>query len=143
MPEVSIGFFPDVGACHFLHRLRPPLGLYLGLTGASLSGAAVFLAGAATHYVPSARMPELKAALLGCAGAACTSLADVDALLRLFAAPPSTEESARFEEFYAVAERHFGGAACVSDVARSVAEAAPGCPHSRAMHESLQRCAAR
>ena len=63
MPEVSIGFFPDVGSSHFLHRLAPGVGLLLGLTGMSLSGAAVFLAGAATHLVRAADVPALRAAL--------------------------------------------------------------------------------
>jgi len=36
MPEVGIGFFPDVGGSYFLSRLRGSLGLYLGLTGMQL-----------------------------------------------------------------------------------------------------------
>lgn len=38
MPEVFIGFFPDVGATRFLGGLRPGLGKYLGITGARLKG---------------------------------------------------------------------------------------------------------
>jgi enoyl-CoA hydratase/carnithine racemase len=37
MPECAIGLLPDVGASHFLPRLHPGLGLYLGLTGARLT----------------------------------------------------------------------------------------------------------
>jgi enoyl-CoA hydratase/carnithine racemase len=37
MPEVTIGFFPDVGASFFLGRLPHSLGLFLGWTGARLS----------------------------------------------------------------------------------------------------------
>jgi enoyl-CoA hydratase/carnithine racemase len=33
MPEVGIGFFPDVGASYFLSRLPVALGAYLGLSG--------------------------------------------------------------------------------------------------------------
>ena len=33
MPEVGIGFFPDVGASYLLSRLDHHIGLYLGLTG--------------------------------------------------------------------------------------------------------------
>ena len=63
MPETGIGFFPDVGATWFLPRLPGRLGLYLALTGARLGGADSYHAGIATHYVPSARLEDLKAAL--------------------------------------------------------------------------------
>lgn len=51
MPETSIGFFPDAGATCFLNRLSPPLALYLGLTGARLTGADAVRLGLATHLV--------------------------------------------------------------------------------------------
>jgi 3-hydroxyisobutyryl-CoA hydrolase len=38
MPETAIGFFPDVGATHFLPRLNGHLGMYLALTGHRLKG---------------------------------------------------------------------------------------------------------
>ncbi len=38
MPEITIGFFTDVGATYFLNRLPPGLGLFLGLTGARFTG---------------------------------------------------------------------------------------------------------
>ncbi len=63
MPETRIGLFPDVGASHFLPRLAGKLGLYLGLTGARLKAADALYAGVATHYVDSARLPELEEAL--------------------------------------------------------------------------------
>src|SRR5450631_2878675 len=39
MPEVAIGFFPDVGASYFLSRLPGCLGSYLALTGVQVRGA--------------------------------------------------------------------------------------------------------
>ncbi|MGB6310245.1 MAG: enoyl-CoA hydratase/isomerase family protein [Steroidobacteraceae bacterium] len=39
MPEVAIGFFPDVGASYFLSRLPGALGMYLALTGVQIRGA--------------------------------------------------------------------------------------------------------
>jgi enoyl-CoA hydratase/carnithine racemase len=39
MPEVGIGFFPDVGGGYFLSRLRGGLGMYLALTGTQLRAA--------------------------------------------------------------------------------------------------------
>ncbi|WP_371193290.1 enoyl-CoA hydratase/isomerase family protein [Glaciecola sp. SC05] len=37
MPEISIGLFPDVGGSYFLNRLPKGLGLFLGLTAASIN----------------------------------------------------------------------------------------------------------
>lgn len=64
MPETGIGFFPDVGGSFFLPRLpNPGFGRYLALTGARLTGADTVIAGIATHFVPSASIPDLEAAL--------------------------------------------------------------------------------
>lgn len=38
MPEIGIGFFPDVGAGYFLNQLPPGVGLVLGLTGCRIGG---------------------------------------------------------------------------------------------------------
>jgi enoyl-CoA hydratase/carnithine racemase len=64
MPETRIGLFPDVGASHFLNRLPPGLGLFLGLTGYRLKGQDVYRAGLATHFVPSQRLSALQSALV-------------------------------------------------------------------------------
>jgi enoyl-CoA hydratase/carnithine racemase len=37
MPEIHIGFFPDVGGSVFLNRLPPGVGLFLGMTAARFS----------------------------------------------------------------------------------------------------------
>ena len=63
MPETAIGLFPDVGASHFLPRMPGELGRYLGLTGARLKAADCLYAGIGTHYVESAKLGELEAAL--------------------------------------------------------------------------------
>ncbi|CAG2176744.1 unnamed protein product [Oppiella nova] len=60
MPETAIGFFPDVGASHFLPRLPGKLGLFLGLTGHRLSGRDIVKAGVGTHFVPSAHLKDLE-----------------------------------------------------------------------------------
>ncbi|OMG71908.1 enoyl-CoA hydratase/isomerase family protein [Burkholderia ubonensis] len=53
MPETRIGFVPDVGATHFLARMPAELALYVGLTGATLSGADALVAKLADLCVPS------------------------------------------------------------------------------------------
>lgn len=52
--------FPDVGANFFLSRLDGQLGTYFGLTSERLTAYGVFLAGIATHYVPSDRLEALE-----------------------------------------------------------------------------------
>jgi enoyl-CoA hydratase len=79
MPEVGIGFIPDVGATWFLPRLPGELGLYCALTGERLGAADALAAGVATHRVASARFSDLLAGLCG--------TVPVDAMLGAFAEP--------------------------------------------------------
>ena len=59
MPEVGIGFFPDVGGSHFLPRLPGRVGMWLGLTGSRIKQGDCLKAGLATHAVASADLPEV------------------------------------------------------------------------------------
>lgn len=79
MPEVGIGFFPDIGATWFLPRLPGETGTYIALTGERLDAADATALGIATHRVSSARLPDLLDALCGSV--------PVDALLAAFAEP--------------------------------------------------------
>ncbi|HWT51632.1 MAG TPA: enoyl-CoA hydratase/isomerase family protein [Caulobacter sp.] len=63
MPETGIGLFPDVGGGWFLSRLPGRIGYWLALTGARLKAADCLLTGVATHYVESAELEALKAAV--------------------------------------------------------------------------------
>jgi enoyl-CoA hydratase len=63
MPEVSIGFFPDVAGTYLLARAPGELGTHLALTGGTASGADAIALGLADHFVPSASLPSLVAAL--------------------------------------------------------------------------------
>jgi enoyl-CoA hydratase len=80
MPEVGIGFFPDVGATWFLPRMPGELGTYCALTGDRFNAADACVAGAATHRVPTAQFPALLDALYG--------TTPVDAVLAAFAESP-------------------------------------------------------
>ena len=64
MPESGIGLFPDVGGGWFLPRLHGATGLWLALTGARIKAAGCEILGIATDVVASAKLPELKAALI-------------------------------------------------------------------------------
>ena len=79
MPEVGIGFFPDIGATWFLPRLPGALGTYCALTGERLAAEDGVAAGIATHRVASARFPDRIEALCGAVA--------VDAILGAFAQP--------------------------------------------------------
>jgi enoyl-CoA hydratase len=59
MPEVSIGFLPDVGGTWLLSRAPGETGLYLGLTGARMKAADAMFAGFANSYVPSQALEPL------------------------------------------------------------------------------------
>ncbi|MET0278906.1 MAG: enoyl-CoA hydratase/isomerase family protein [Pseudorhodoplanes sp.] len=65
MPEVGIGFFPDVGGTYALPRLTGEIGTYAALTGERLKASDAVLSGAATHQVKSARFCDLLKALTG------------------------------------------------------------------------------
>ena len=79
MPEVGIGFFPDVGATWFLPRMPGELGAYCALTGERFGIADAVAAGIATHRIPSARFAALLDGLTG--------TVSVDAVLSAFSEP--------------------------------------------------------
>lgn len=68
MPEMDIGFFPDVGTTFFLPKLDDKLGYYYALTGEILTGKDVYFMGFATHYINSEKIPSLISRLGGVSG---------------------------------------------------------------------------
>ncbi|WP_298748561.1 enoyl-CoA hydratase/isomerase family protein [uncultured Serinicoccus sp.] len=63
MPEVVIGFFPDVAGLHPLSRAPGETGTHVALTGAPVGGADAVLLGMADAVVPSSTQEEVLAAL--------------------------------------------------------------------------------
>ncbi|MFB3301786.1 enoyl-CoA hydratase/isomerase family protein [Pseudomonas sp. AMR01] len=59
MPEVAIGYFPDVGGSYFLPRIPGELGIYLGVTGVQIRAADALYCGLANWYIDSVRLGEL------------------------------------------------------------------------------------
>jgi enoyl-CoA hydratase len=80
MPEVGIGFFPDVGATYALSRLPDHLGRYLTVTGARIGADDGMAAGLVTHRIASSNFAQIMDAL--------SEGADVDAVLNAHAAVP-------------------------------------------------------
>lgn len=75
MPEVGIGFFPDVGGSYFLSRMPFETGTYAALTAARFKQGDAFATGLVTHTVKSAYECE----------EALTKTSDIDTLLKPFA----------------------------------------------------------
>ncbi|WP_187970482.1 enoyl-CoA hydratase/isomerase family protein [Aquibium microcysteis] len=76
MPEVGIGFFPDVGGSYFLPRLKGSFGAYLALTGNRIRRGDALWCGIATHAAQAGDLPALLDELCetGDADAACARL---------------------------------------------------------------------
>jgi enoyl-CoA hydratase len=64
MPEVGIGFVPDVGGAFLLARAPGALGLHAALTGAPFSGSDAIALGFADHYVPHSELQAFTAAVV-------------------------------------------------------------------------------
>jgi enoyl-CoA hydratase len=64
MPEVGIGFIPDVGGTYLLSRAPGLLGLHAALTGTPFSGADAIAMGFADHYVRHDRLADFTTAVV-------------------------------------------------------------------------------
>src|SRR5437879_9758068 len=62
MPEVGLGFFPDVGGTWLLSHSPGEIGTYFGLTGQTMNGPDAINARFADAVVPSAKRPALRQA---------------------------------------------------------------------------------
>jgi enoyl-CoA hydratase len=83
MPEVGIGFVPDVGGTYILSRAPGNLGLHAALTGAPFSGSDAIAMGFADNYVPHQALDDFARAIVDDGAVA--------ALERHAVAPPSSE----------------------------------------------------
>jgi enoyl-CoA hydratase len=83
MPEVGLGFFPDVGGTWLLSHSPGEIGTYFGLIGQTMNGPDAIYARFADAVVPSIRLPALREALVELG--AGVSAADVKAAIDGFA----------------------------------------------------------
>jgi enoyl-CoA hydratase len=83
MPEVGLGFFPDVGGTFLLSRSPGEIGTYFGLTGQTMNGPDAIYARFADAVVPSAKLTALRDTLVNLGARANT--ADVKAAIDGFA----------------------------------------------------------
>jgi enoyl-CoA hydratase len=103
MPEVGLGFFPDVGGTYLLSRSPGEIGTYFGLTGTTMNGPDAVYAKFADAVVPSAKLPALREALTKVAPR--TNSAEIDRLIASFAtgetAGPVAAMQARIDGWFA------------------------------------------
>ena len=96
MPEVGIGFIPDVGGTYLLSRAPGALGLHAALTGAPFSGADAIAMGFADHYVPHDKLADFAETVVN---------DGVDNALAIYATEPPTspllEQRGWIDECYA------------------------------------------
>jgi enoyl-CoA hydratase len=85
MPEVSLGFFPDVGGTWLLSRAPGELGTYFGLTGLTMNGADAVYCRLADVLIRTSNWPALREALTTVASG--VNAEGVMATLKPFAAP--------------------------------------------------------
>ncbi|WP_206956486.1 enoyl-CoA hydratase/isomerase family protein [Trinickia acidisoli] len=118
MPETRIGFVPDVGATRFLSVMPAELALYIGLTGAVLSGADAVRCRLADACVPSEWLRGFEARL--------ESLPpdQVGARLREAFVPQSAPlPPAQIDALLPAIEKHFDARLAVDEMAASLAAA--------------------
>ena len=100
MPEIGIGFFPDVGATYALPRTPDCVGVALAATGFRAGAGDLMAFGLATAFVESAKLPALAEALAG--------PGDTAAIVSRFASPapasPLHAETALIAHAFAQAE---------------------------------------
>jgi enoyl-CoA hydratase len=83
MPEVGLGFFPDVGGTWLLSHSPGEIGTYFGLTGQTMNGPDAIHARFADAVVPSTKLAALREALTKVRPG--TTSADIKALIDGFA----------------------------------------------------------
>src|SRR6516225_943671 len=118
MPEVGIGFFPDVGASFLLARAPGYIGTYLALTGQRVGAADALACKLADIHVPADRLIELPAVLANCRGHD-----EVRAGLQRLSAAPAPARLLKEREWI---DACYGGGSLEEIVARLHASGAEG-----------------
>lgn len=114
MPETAIGYFPDVGATHFLSQ-RDEIGVYMALSSEQISSADAFYLKFIDVHVASERLPALKTDLLALANPTKLS---IEQLIAQFSVAPATSE---IQSRAACIKKHFSHQQ-LSEIEQSLAQ---------------------
>ena len=108
MPEVGLGFVPDVGGTWLLSRAPGELGAYFGLTGQTMNGPDAIHARFADAVVPTERWPALREVLTKVRPGAVSL--EIDQLIAGFAtgetAGPVAAQQAKIDAWFAHDRMH-------------------------------------
>ncbi len=126
MPEVGIGFFPDVGGTYFLPRMPGRSGTWLALTGARIGAGDACALGLATSFASSTQLGELAKAL--------EARGDTSSIIAAFSAPPPP---AKFADARPLIDRCFGHDSVASILAALKREGAAPNSFARETLETL------
>lgn len=106
MPEMAIGFLPDVGISHFSQHVKtadgapsPAIARFLGLTGYRLDAADLLWSGWATHFVPHDQLEDFLRAV---------DADGIEAALDEFAADPAEAGESKLKAYEPCARQVFG-----------------------------------
>jgi enoyl-CoA hydratase len=94
MPEVGIGYFPDVGVSFLLARTPGLVGTHLALTGERIGAADAIYCGLADVHMAAAKLAELLARL-----ADCCNTAEVRSRLDELSTPPAPGKMAAAQQW--------------------------------------------
>ena len=118
MPETAIGFFPDVGATHFLSRLDD-IGVYMAVTGEQISSSDALHLDLIDYLVDSEQLAALQTEL---ASALALNQQLIEQIIARHLKTPAPSELKRYEE---AIRQHFAHAE-LGQIESSLANAAEG-----------------
>ena len=93
MPEMNIGFFPDVGASYFLNQMPGLVGTYIALTASVFQASDALYVGAADYFMESKDWPRLKESMMEKRWTPNAVETELDQLLESFRSPVSLPSS--------------------------------------------------
>ncbi|RBW70095.1 enoyl-CoA hydratase/isomerase family protein [Bacillus taeanensis] len=105
MPEMTIGFFPDVGSSSFLNNMPGCIGRYLALTANSIDASDTLYTGAADYYIERHNWPELKRAINEKPWTLHSSGEDINELLKYYCSP--VKDTSNIERHEEQINKHF------------------------------------
>lgn len=106
MPEMNIGFFPDVGASYFLNKMPGQSGRYLALTSSIIKAEDILYTGGADYILKSNTLPKLKEEMLTHDWKDSTAGSQLTELIQQYMETPEAE--APFHLLQEKINQHFG-----------------------------------